>query len=292
MNKNKFALHFGVITENTSINYGEGFGNNSCVKKFTRGDGKEYTYASPQKVSRCIMDVANFSDTPVEEAGSGKKVWQFQRDAYIDKYPEIDFIGYMKTREKKEAISRKKVLRVSPLISLEPYMSDIDYQTNLSLATRGNGYGNIAQTEIQYSFFTYTVCVDLDRLGIDENSNTVIPNQEKIKRMEELLDAIKYLYADIKGRRENLSPVFIIGGIYERKNPFFSNRIKFANGRELNIKLLKQTIEDAEIQEDTLVGYVDTALPNNEEILKEFNPLTIGKFFNEIKNRVRNVYGE
>lgn len=38
MNKNKFALHFGVITENTSINYGEGFGNNSCVKKFTRGD--------------------------------------------------------------------------------------------------------------------------------------------------------------------------------------------------------------------------------------------------------------
>jgi CRISPR-associated protein Cst2 len=239
------------------------------------------------------MNAANFSNTPVEEAGSGeKKVWQYERDAYIDKYPEIDFLGYMKTKGKEEAIKRKKVLRVSPLISLEPYMFDIDYQINMSLANRGHGYGNIAQTEMQYSFFTYNVCVDLDRLGIDENSNTIISNQEKIERMEELLDAIKYLYADIKGRRENLSPVFIIGGIYERKNPFFSNRIKFANGMELNVKLLKQTIEDAEIQEDTLVGYVDTALPNNEEILKEFNPLTIGKFFNEIKNRVRNVYSE
>ena len=45
----------------------------------------------------------------------------------------------------------------------------------------------------------------------------------------QLLDAVHYLYRDIKGRRENLSPLFVIGGRYSRKTPFFENRIRVEN---------------------------------------------------------------
>jgi len=304
---NKTALHIGIITENISINYGEGFSNVSTLKKFTRSNGEEYSYASPQKVSYCIKEGANFIDTPVVEAGEKKTAWQFSKEATIDKYPEIDIAGCFRTENKDKGKnkdknenkenkngthSRTKIFRTSPLIAMEPYRADMDYQTNLSLARRGGGDCNIVNNEIQYSFCTYTASADLDRLGIDEIDHINIPNEEKIRRMEAILDSIQFLYSDIKGRRENLSPIFVIGGIYRRKNPFFLNRIRFAEKHNLNIKMLKETIENAEIQEDTIVGYLDTSLTNNEEILKEFNPMTIGKFFKELKKQVRDVYSK
>ena len=63
--------------------------------------------------------------------------------------------------------------------------------------------------------------IDLDRVGVDGEID--IPSQEKAERVKVLLDSLHYLYRDIRGRRENLSPLFIIGGRYQRKNPFFEN---------------------------------------------------------------------
>ena len=50
--------------------------------------------------------------------------------------------------------------------------------------------------------------------------------KERAKRVIKLLNTIKFFYRDIKGRRENLSPIFAIGGVYDIKNPFFENRLK------------------------------------------------------------------
>ncbi|UZQ84863.1 hypothetical protein ODU73_001931 [Thermoclostridium stercorarium] len=105
---NKPALHLGIITENISINYGEGFGNVATLKKFTRSDGTEYPYASPQKLSYCIKSVANFIDTPVEKSGTGKTVWQFSKSATIKEYPEIDFSGYLKTESTSKGEKKTK----------------------------------------------------------------------------------------------------------------------------------------------------------------------------------------
>ena len=66
--------------------------------------------------------------------------------------------------------------------------------------------------------------IDLDRVGVDGEIN--IAEEDKAERVKVLLDAVHYLYRDIKGRRENFSPLFIIGGRYGRKNPFFENRVK------------------------------------------------------------------
>ena len=44
-----------------------------------------------------------------------------------------------------------------------------------------------------------------------------IDNTEKANRLEKFLDTVMFLYRDIKGRRENLSPVFVVGGVYDTK---------------------------------------------------------------------------
>lgn len=75
----------------------------------------------------------------------------------------------------------------------------------------------IAQSEIHRSFYRYTVTVDLDQIGIDLNADIQLPNEERSRRVQKLLETIQYLYRDIRGRRENLQPLFIVGGVYERK---------------------------------------------------------------------------
>ena len=37
------------------------------------------------------------------------------------------------------------------------------------------------------------------------------------------------LYRDIRGRREDLKPVFVIGGVYDIKNPFFHNLVEVSD---------------------------------------------------------------
>lgn len=44
--------------------------------------------------------------------------------------------------------------------------------------------------------------------------------KKKRKKSKRTIKNNSILYRDIKGRRENLSPIFVIGGIYDRKNPF------------------------------------------------------------------------
>ena len=65
--------------------------------------------------------------------------------------------------------------------------------------------------------------------------------EEKAERVKILLDTMQYLYRDIKGRRENLSPLFVIGGRYSRKNPFFEKGVR--NSRN---KAKQKMIEVAE----------------------------------------------
>lgn len=90
----------------------------------------------------------------------------------------------------------------------------------------------------------------MDRLGrdFDEKGNVIeeVPIEERLKRLYTLFDAIKFLSREIKGRRENLSPLFVIGGLYPVKNPFFLNRIKIIKddvGYAIDARLLNSTCE-------------------------------------------------
>lgn len=296
------GLTLSIVFKAASANYGESFGNISELKKLTRGDGESYTYISRQALRYNMIQQLGWDNTPVSAEGSGdKKVVQFSAEATIDNYPEIDLFGYMKTIEKgKEgdgkggAITRSSVVRLSHAISLEPFASDLDFQTNMGLSSRLEGVNNnIVQSEQHLSYYSYTITIDLERVGVDENyKDIVIPASEKARRVNALLDVIQFLYRDIKGRRENLAPLFIIGGIYERKNPYFLNRIVI-NKNKIDVKSLLDVINSCDdTKNNTIVGIAGGVFDNEDNIIKELNAVSIGDFFNQIKQKVGGYYNE
>lgn len=282
--KNK-GLTMTIVFEAESANYGEGYNNITTLKKLTRGDGNTYSYISRQALRYNIVEQMKCNNTPVEPIGKGdKKVIQFSPDANIDEYPEIDLFGYMKTKEKEGAATRNAVVRLSNAISLEEFETDIDFLTNAGMSKRINENNSIAQSEIHKSYYSYTVAIDLDQVGVD--GEIEIPEEEKKARIKELLKTIQFLYRDIKGRRENLTPIFVIGGIYDRKNPFFENRIK-VNKNKIETKILKDIMEaDEDIKNNTKVGFVEGIFQNNDEIKEDLKAMKVNEFFNEIIKKV------
>lgn len=231
----------------------------------------------------------------VSTSGSrNKKAIQYVKEATIDKFMEVDFFGYLKTEKNTNGLKRSAKVRVSNAISLDTYKGDLDFLTNKGLADRINENMNIAQSEIHKSLYKYTVVVDLDEIGIDsadEENKIELPNNEKNRRVNKLLDVISTLYRDIRGRREDLKPLFIIGGVYDIKNPFFQNIVDV---KEHNIDFSQ--IRDgvaSDIAKDTQVGIVKGKFQNGsiaEEELQNFHVTSISEFFNLLKKKVTDYY--
>lgn len=272
-----------------SANYGEGVGNITTLKKLSRGNYEQYSYISRQALRYNIVSQLSWDNTPVDEKSG---VVQFAPSATIKEYPEIDLFGYMKTTkegdQKGGAATRSAVARLSNAVALEPYQSDMEFLTNMGLAKRKHVGNAIAQSEIQRSLYSYTLSIDLDRVGKD--GELEITEAEKADRVDKLLDAVHYLYRDIKGRRENLSPIFVIGGRYERKNPFFENRIRVEENRLNTVPLQEIMNEETQIREHTFVGVMTGMFENEEEIRKNLEAATVGDAFAGLKKEVKDYY--
>lgn len=288
MNRN--GLTMTIIFQAESANFGEGIGNLTVFKKYSRGDKNQYTYISRQALRYNIIQQLGYDNTPISNESG---VVQFAADASIDKYPEVDLFGYMKTVSKKDnsagkSSTRSAVVRLSNAVSLEPFNSDLDFLTNMGLAKR-EGYDNaIAQSEIHRSLYAYTITIDLDRVG--EDGDISLSPDEKINRIEALLKTVMFLYRDIKGRRENLSPLFVIGGVFSRKNPFFSNAINVSNGK-LNINSIKSVLNMMQEEKEFVkIGLVNGIFDNETDIINELDAKDVGEVFNEIIDDMKKTY--
>ena len=298
------GLTLSIIFEAESANYDEGFGNISSLKKMSRGDGYSYSYISRQAMRYNIIEQLKWSNTPVSDADV---VAQYEKDTSIKDYPEIDLFGYMKTGDNsinKKSNIRAATVRLSNAIALENYNSDLDFLTNMALAKRNNLDNAIAQSEIHKSYYAYTITIDLDRVGIDEVITEYVkgkePKKEKIeidkseraKRVNDLLKILKTLYRDIRGRRENLTPIFIIGGVYNIKNPFFENRLR-VNKNCLDIKTILNTINiDKEVKNNTISGYIGNIFNNSKEIEEELKTKSIPEVFDYLSKEVNKYYAK
>ena len=288
MNRN--GLTMTIIFQAESANFGEGIGNLTVLKKYSRGDKNQYTYISRQALRYNIIQQLGYDNTPISNESG---VVQFAADASIDKYPEVDLFGYMKTVSKKDnsagkSSTRSAVVRLSNAVSLEPFNSDLDFLTNMGLAKR-EGYDNaIAQSEIHRSLYAYTITIDLDRVG--EDGDISLSPDEKINRIEALLKTVMFLYRDIKDRRENLSPLFVIGGVFSRKNPFFSNAINVSNGK-LNINSIKSVLNMMQEEKEFVkIGLVNGIFDNETDIINELDAKDVGEVFNEIIDDMKKTY--
>ena len=131
--------------------------------------------------------------------------------------------------------------------------------------------------------------IDLDRVGIDGEID--IDKEAKAERVKILLDTMQYLYRDIKGRRENLSPLFVIGGRYSRKNPFFENRVK-VDDNKINVETLQELIKDNELAGYTFTGITSGIFDNEKIVREELKAESVGTVFKHLKEEVNLYYGE
>lgn len=286
------GLTFSVIFRANSLNYGEGTANISELKKFHRGNGDVYTFASRQSLRYDMVRLGNqFFDWNLDVVDKSQGVIQFKAEATIEDSVEMDLFGYMKTKAKSGASKRSAVVRLSHAVSLEPYRSDLEFLNNMGLASRINEDSNLATIEQHTSFYTYTITIDLSRVGID--GDIELSNEEKAVRVKQLLETTKFLNREIRGRQENLSPLLIIGGVYPIPNPFFLGRIQLKenNTEHLDISPLMDTLNTSvfgeNVKELTNIGYVKGTFKNEDELynLKD-EILSVEDFYNVLSKQV------
>jgi CRISPR-associated protein Cst2 len=307
INYNK-GLTLTVVIEGQSLNFGEGFGNVATLKKLKRGNGNEYVFSSRQSLRYSIVKIGNESFNwklaKVSPEGSGEnKVVQFSAEENITTSTEIDLFGYMKTKKKgsgEGTATRIAPVRLTPAIALEPFNYEVEFQTNKWLADRAGENPNIANAENHRSLYKYTVTVDLDRVGTEcwnlslpeEERKLEIEPSERYKRISELLDTIKYLYRDIRGRREDLKPLFVVGGVFNIKNPFFMNAILIDWKDEkpsIDLSPINEIYENLGIKEHERIigarkGYWENEFKNNISSPEEA--------IEKMKKKVEEVYLE
>lgn len=291
------ALSMTVVFKANSLNYGEGIANISELKKIHRGNGDVYTFASRQSIRYDVVRLGNeWFEWNLDTVDKKKGTVQFREDVNIKDSVEMDLFGYLKTGKKSE--KRSAVARLSHAVSLEPYRSDMEFLNNMGLANRIDDTPNLANIEQHESLYSYTVTIDLNRIGKD--GDLELTNEVKVDRVQQLLDILKLLNRNIRGRQESLSPLFVIGGVYEVANPFFLGKIQLkqqVKDWQINIESIKSALEtsfsNVAIADDSYLGYVNGLFGNEAEFIEvvDERAVSVEKFFTVIKQKVADYYG-
>jgi CRISPR-associated protein Cst2 len=325
----KGMLTLTIITQRaTSLNYGENIGNVSILKKLSLGDNSQITYVSDKALKYDIRRKGKeekgwrLLDEKVKEliekSKDGKKlnVDKFAKEL-VQEYQEFDLFGGLLTNLKGadgkkvelsygDSVKRTAPVKITYAYSISKFQGDMDFMNNIEAYNRYIRHIEqkdaqvITQSEQHTTYYYYTIAVDLDRIGVWETENgteDVIPAEEKAKRVKDLLDIIRTLSRQIRGRYENLSPVFVIGGIYKVKNPFFMGCIgatETEDGKlllDINRLLDCKGIIPEEERDNTLCGLLSGFFANEQEIREKLNCKSVGDVFEELKNKVGEIYG-
>ncbi|KHF31302.1 hypothetical protein LR68_00251 [Anoxybacillus sp. BCO1] len=111
---------------------------------------------------------------------------------------------------------------------------------------------------------------------------------------------LKVLNRNIRGRQENLSPLFVIGGMYNVANPFFLGRMQLSvtgNGWAIQTKPIKETMEQTfageAIGKDTRIGILSGVFANEGELYDVFNEqvMPVELFFQYVSKQIQAYYG-
>jgi CRISPR-associated protein Cst2 len=328
MEHTKGMLTLTIITQKaTSLNYGENIGNVSILKKLSLGDNSQITYVSDKALKYDIRRKGKeekgwrLLDEEIKELVKGfLKNKKLDVDDFgkvlLQTYEEFDLFGGLLTNLKGvdskkvelsygDSVKRTAPVKLTYAFSISKFQGDMDFMNNIDAYNRYIKYIEqkdqvIAQSEQHTAHYYYTLAVDLDRIGVWEGENQtidVIPPEERAKRVNDLLDIIRTLSRQIRGRYENLSPIFVIGGIYRIKNPFFMGSI-FAKETEDGKLLLDvarildcKGIIPEEERENTICGLLSGYFANEDEIREKLNCKSVGEVFEELKKKVEEIYG-
>lgn len=322
------GLTLTIITgKATSLNYGETVGNVSVLKKLTLADGSQITYISDKAIKYDMRRKGKEEKgwklldekikEYVERNKRNKKALKVDVDSFgkelVKNYEEFDLFGGLFTKGlftnlKVELSYGDSVKRVCPVkvtyaFSVSKFSGDMNFLNNIDAYNRYIKHIEdkpqaIANSEEHSSHYVYTVTIDLDRIGVwekeDGSKDLILDDGVRAKRVSDLLDIVKTLDRQIKGRWENLSPVFVIGGVFSAKHPFFINGVeaKEENGKIwINVNRLRECAELVPERDKLVVGMLSGTFTNEEEIRNAFKTQTINEAFERLKDQVREHYG-
>lgn len=286
------ALTLTIIANMTS-NYGEGLGNISSVQKVYK-NGKEYAIRTRESLKNAICVQSGFyDDLQTSLDGAMQKLVTKDINAATCKALEG---GYMSTKD--VTYIRNSSFYITDAVSSEPFINEARFHNNLYLATnfaKANGLNvqNDAlkvglmpyQYEYDKSLKIYSITIDLEKIGVDENFAAEADNSEKCSRVIDLLDAIENLALVVKGNLDNAEPLFVVGGMSKRKTHFFENAVNIS-GKKLIITPIKEKLTG-----DFMCGILRSGqLSNEDEIVRELNPMSVPAFFAQLKEQIKLYY--
>ncbi len=288
------ALTLTVIANMTS-NYGEGLGNIGSVQKVFR-NGKTYAIRSRESLKNAIMVQSGMYDDLEVEVDKSVNQKAVSEEINAGNHRALEG-GYMNTSNGTKI--RKSSFYLTDAIAFHSFINEARFHNNLFLAqtyAKKNEFslqdkaGEAGLMPYQYeydkSLKRYSITIDLDKIGVDENYNAEADTEEKIARVSALLDAIRTLSLVVRGNMDNAEPVLIVGGIGKRKTHYFENVIQMDN---LNLKLGEDLKK--KLSEGYHVGLLDGYnFGNEEEIKAELNPVSIESFFENLDKEVRAYY--
>lgn len=296
--KIKKALTLTVVANMTS-NYSEGLGNIASVQKIFK-NRKVYTIRSRESLKNAIMVQSGmYDDLQTEVDGATQKMANKNLNASNCRALEG---GYMST--KGTTYIRKSSFYLTDAISCESFVNETRFHNNLYLANNAAKSKNINlqekageaglmpyQYEYDKSFKIYSITIDLEMIGKDENFKQEkeykeADNKEKADRINSILDAVENLSLTVKGNLDNSEPIFIVGGLSDKKTHYFENVVKVEEDKLIISEDLKDKIEKG-----YHVGLLEgKALKNENEIKAELNPISITKFFDNVRNEVKTYF--
>lgn len=286
-----------TVIANMTSNYGEGLGNISSVQKVFK-NGKTYATRSKESLKNAIMVQSGLYDDL--ETSLDKKVNQ----KVVSKYLNVTNCralegGYMNTSD--NTYVRKSSFYLTDAVSCDEFINEYRFHNNLYLATNYAKHNNINlqgnaqkaglmpyQYEFDKSLKIYSLTIDLDMIGRDENFDSEEASaEEKAYRVNAILDAVKNLSLIVKGNLDNAEPIFVVGGVINRKTHYFENLVKVKNDKLEITEELKDRINNG-----CYVGFLEGGNFENEvQIKEELKPLTVSKFFSNLEEEVRKYYG-
>ena len=283
------ALTLTVIANMTS-NYSETLGNISSVQKVYRG-GKEYATRSRESLKNAICVQAGlYDDLQTSVDGAVQKLVTEDVNAATCKALEG---GYMSTKD--VTYIRNSSFYLTDAVSAEPFINDARFHNNLYLATNFANAKDLNiqknplecglkpyQYEYDKSIKIYSITVDLEKVGVDQNFDAEASNEEKCSRVLSIIDAVENLSLVVKGNLDNAEPIFIAGGLSPRKTHMFENAVRVV-GKNLVVEPIKEKLD---------MGFScglmrNGQLGNEDEIVRELNPTTVPKFFNQLREDVK-----
>jgi len=218
--------------------------NISSIKKIKVGK-EDYPYVSSQAVRRALRNQLEvlgrtLSEGEAAKIAKGAATTKQEPATYIDD----DLFGYMGTEVGKTAKTRTSVVRVSPLVALNPYLGDLDFGTNY-MGKKAEGNPNIFETEIHSGLYRGSILIELDRVGRGDGFEKDLNNKEKAQRVKDLLNAIKNLWTSGRQSRflADIAPKFVAAAMLKTKNPIFLESVQ-VEGRKLNTGMIAETIKD------------------------------------------------